>query len=295
MLNLNNEYMLINGKDSRDFGIYLIDGNIFDFAIRDYESFQIPGRTGDVSFDGGRWNNITVTLKCAAFDNAREKLDAWRAFLLSGMGVKREMEHASSNLGWLRFGYYGSYKIETSIEPDIFRLGMVKSVSSPQMSLENGGGYVEVSFDCSPKKYLKSGIEEMNLISAIVSNPAELINPTYYDAQPLMRVKASVNGGYVVFKNCVKDKYSPYTIYIVSNVKITFSSTDEFYIDCETRDASIENFNHNSDISLTSTVSGEPDFPVLIGKPALPNMESYMEIYTYNMETFKLYPKWWTL
>ena len=295
MLNLNNEYMLINGKDSRDFGIYLIDGNIFDFAIRDYESFQIPGRTGDVSFDGGRWNNITVTLKCAAFDNAREKLDAWRAFLLSGMGVKREMEHTTSAFGWLRFGYYGAYKIETSIEPDIFRLGMVKSVSTPQMSLANGGGYVEVSFDCSPKKYLKSGTEEMDLVWTSHSDTAELINPTYYDALPLMRVQASAANGYVVFVNCVRDKYNPNAIYITSRIKITFSSTDEFYIDCETRDAFIENINHNSDISLSSPYTDTPDFPVLIGKLAIHDVESFIQITSSDMAVFKLYPKWWTL
>ena len=33
MLNLNNQYVVINGRDSRDFGIYVIDGNIFDFAV----------------------------------------------------------------------------------------------------------------------------------------------------------------------------------------------------------------------------------------------------------------------
>ena len=54
MLNLNNQYVVINGRDSRDFGIYVIDGNIFDFAIRDFETYQVPGRTGDLTFDHGR-------------------------------------------------------------------------------------------------------------------------------------------------------------------------------------------------------------------------------------------------
>ena len=71
MLNLNNEYLVINGRDSRDFGIYLIDGNIFDYTIREYESYQVPGRNGDVTIDKGRWKNISVTFKCAAYDNAR--------------------------------------------------------------------------------------------------------------------------------------------------------------------------------------------------------------------------------
>lgn len=286
MLNLNNQYVVINGRDSRDFGIYVIDGNIFDFAIRDFETYQIPGRTGDLTFDHGRWKNITLTLKCAALDNGREKLDAWRAFLLSGMGMTREIEHSSVDYGNIIAGYNGSYKIETSIEPDIYRIGMIKAVSSPQISLANGGGYVEVSFDCSPKKYLKSGIEKM----AITSNINDLNNPTYYDAKPVIKVKASQINGYIQFRNYAYDEYVPFGTYLVSSSKITFKSTDEFYIDCETKDASIEGINHNSDIELIGD-----DFPYIIGKMVIPHVTSRTSITISNMETVEMYPKWWTL
>ena len=291
MLNLNNEYLVINGRDSRDFGIYLIDGNIFDYTIREYESYQVPGRNGDVTIDKGRWKNISVTFKCAAYDNAREKLDMWRAFLLSGMNVIREIEHASTETGTLVPGYHGSYKIETSIEPDLFRIGMISSVSSPELSLQGGGGFVEVTFDCQPQKYLKSGLEPMD-ITAGVSN---LYNPTHYDARPLLKVKAAQVGGKIIFRNYWIDLANNDQIWNTPPLTITINSTTEFYIDCEARDASIERINHNNDVVLSSWEGVTLDFPAIAGSAAIPNVKSYTTISTSDMTSVVMYPKWWTL
>ena len=285
MLNLNNEYLVINGRDSREFGIYLIDGNIFDYSVRDYQTYQIPGRTGDVSIDHGRWKNITVTFKCAAYDNSRQKLDAWRAFLLSGMGAKRELMHASTPSGIIYPGYNGSYRIETSIEPDVYRIGILKGASSPQLSLQGGGGYVEVSFDCSPKKYLKSGDEKL------LHGNTPLYNPTYYDARPLIKVKALSSSGYIQIKNYAKDFYDPDHPYVFSQSEIRFMEGGHtFYIDCETRDASIEGVNYNNEIRLFGD-----DFPVIAAKSAIPETEIYTIILVGGLDIYEFYPRWWTL
>lgn len=287
MLNLNNQYVVINGRDSRDFGIYVIDGNIFDFAIRDFEAYQVPGRTGDLTFDHGRWKNITLTLKCAALDNGREKLDAWRAFLLSGMSVER------SRTGGLRSGFYGSYRIETSIEPEIYRLGVVKSVSSPQISLADGGGYVEVSFDCSPKKYLKSGEEVMEADMRNVT----IRNPSYYDAKPSMLITAANEGDTFSITNYIYDE-TGLSISREETITLTLHTTMPLYIDCETRNAvrSATGANYNQYVSLSTSVSGGTiDFPYFMGKSALPRYRKESSFYVSNGVTISLNPRWWTL
>ena len=290
MLNLNNEYLVINGRDSRDFGVYLIDGNIFDYAIREYESYQVPGRNGNVTIDKRRWKNIPVTFKCAAYGNAREKLDMWRAFLLSGMNVIREIEHASTETGTLIPGYHGSYKIETSIEPDIFRIGIISSVSSPELSLQGGGGFVEVTFDCQPQKYLKSGLEPMDITAGV----SKLYNPTHYDARPLLKVKAAQVGGKIIFRDYWIDLANNDQIWNKPPLTITINSTTAFYIDCEARDASIERINHNNDVVLSSWEGVTLDFPAIAGSAAIPNVKSYTTISTSDMTSVVMYPKWWT-
>lgn len=281
MLNLNNQYVVINGRDSRDFGIYVIDGNIFDFAIRDYETYQVPGRTGDLSFDHGRWKNITLTLKCAAVDNGCDKLEAWRAFLLSGMNASKD------RLGDLHSGYYGSYKIETSIEPEIYRIGMVKSVSSPQVSLPDGGAFVEVSFDCSPKKYLKSGEESMDI--TMVNVP--IINPTYYAARPLIEVKAYDDYRYIRIVNTIYDD-TDYSIHCREEYTIYLHTQEKLVIDCETKNVTKADTgaNYNNYVSL----SGD-DFPRFIGKSALPQTYTQSYFFIPSLTEITIKPRWWTL
>lgn len=285
MLNLNNEYLVINGVDSRDFCIYLIDGNIFDYALRDYETFQIPGRTGDLNIDRGRWQNVSVTFKCAAFENARERLDAWRAFILSGMGAKRDYKHTTGETGGFYRGYYGSYEIETSIEPEIYRTGMIKSVSSPELSLQGGGGYVEISFDCPPQKYLKSGREGI----VYGSSALELENPTYYDARPLFKVQAASTNALISMKTVTRDQASGIT-YETDQTGIMIKTLDTFFIDCEARNASNGENNYNDKIEISNT-----DFPSLAGKVAISDVSSYTKIEAYDVTSLTIFPKWWTL
>ena len=282
MLNLNNQYVVINGRDSRDFGIYVIDGNIFDFAVRDFETYQVPGRTGDLTFDHGRWKNITLTLKCAALDNGREKLEAWRAFLLSGMNAKWDD-------GNILGGYYGTYKIELSMEPDIYRVGTLKSASSPQISLADGGGYVEISFDCSPKKFLKSGEEEVLQISM---RNVPFYNPTYYDAKPLIKVSGYNNPYSVDITNTIYNEMD-YSIYFREEFTINIYTTEEIIIDCETRNVTkaSDGSNYNNYVSIT----GGDDFPRFIGKSALPQTLTRSQFYAGTGVGISIYPKWWTL
>lgn len=272
---LNNEIAFVNGKSSRDFGVFLIDGNIFDYPTREVEYLDVPGRSGSLTIDKGRWNNIDITYTFAAYDkDAPTKLNAWKEYLLANQGYQ---------------------KIETSVESDIYRQGVLKSASSPQISMVGGGGYVEVTFSCMPQKWLK--YDDTDLI--VLSNGLQIYNPTNFDARPLLQVKASQSGGGITFLNYLFDRAaSEYTYIGIGQLQI--NTTDNIWIDCDTGDAYSGSDNYNSKVAVFH------DFPMILGQSKASqysnpfsrsntDRESLTVIQIDNTVTAKMYPRWWTL
>jgi phage-related protein len=276
---LNNEIAYINGKSSRDFGVFLIDGNIFDFPKRDVEFLNVPGRSGSLTIDKGRWDNIDITYTFATYGkDAPTKLNAWKDFLLT-------------NTGYL--------KIETSVEPNIYREGVYKGASSPRVSMLGGGGYMDVTFSCMPQKWLKANCEDDDRID--ITNNLMLRNPTNYDARPLLNVSAGNGGGYVQFDNYVHDNIAN-TDYRIARSKLTITVTNNMWIDCETGDAFKGTTVYTPYVQLTEG-SG---FPVISGQSKVmqnsSDLRSYItDSYTYtlinisNISTVYMFPRWWTI
>lgn len=276
---LNNEIAYINGKSSRDFGVFLIDGNIFDFPKRDVEFLNVPGRSGSLTIDKGRWDNIDITYTFATYDkDAPTKLNAWKDFLLANTGYQ---------------------KIETSVEPDVYRQGVYKGASSPRISMLGGGGYMDVTFSCMPQKWLKANSEDDDRID--IANNLTLRNPTNYDARPLLNVSAGDGGGYVQFDNYVHDNTTN-TDYRIARSKLTITATNNMWIDCETGDAFKGTTVYTPYVQLTEG-SG---FPVISGQSkAIEDPSDFRKYitdsYTYtlinisNISTVYMFPRWWTI
>ena len=276
---LNNEIAYINGKSSQDFGVFLIDGNIFDFPKRDVEFLNVPGRSGSLTIDKGRWDNIDITYTFATYDkDAPTKLNAWKDFLLT-------------NTGYL--------KIETSVEPDIYREGVYKGASSPRVSMLGGGGYMDVTFNCMPQKWLKGNYEFDDRI--VIQNNLIVRNPTNFDAKPLIRLEASSNDAYVQFDNILFDKVDE-DEYLLSRSKLKITITNGMWIDCETGDAFMENTPYTPYVQLASGT----EFPVISGqgkimqhplflRRQITDTEIYTKITISDMETIYMFPRWWTI
>lgn len=169
-------FLMIDDVNTKEFGMQLIDANIHDFPQRDVSLVQVPGRSGDLVLDNGRWVNIDITYKFAVEGNSIKRMDEFRAFLLSGTGYRR---------------------LQSTFEPDYYRSGVFVSPSSPQLSRWGLGGAVEVTFNCKPQRFLKAG-EEMRTYAA-----GDVIhNPTRYPSKPLIRVYG--NGKFSVGDQTVK-------------------------------------------------------------------------------------------
>lgn len=151
-----------NGKSSADVGIFVgLNGN--DSApARSYESVVVPGRSGALTIDNGRYENISVTYTCFIRKDFDINIDAVRAFFLSTTG-------------------YG--RLEDSAHPDEYRMARISGGLDVTVSQMREQGYFSVEFDCMPQRWLKSGEIEQEYTAS-----GTIYNPTRFASKPMLRV-----------------------------------------------------------------------------------------------------------
>ena len=154
-------YFMIGEVSSLDYGVIISKAGVYNAPARVYEAVSVPGRNGDVLFDEGRYENVTVTYE-AALLNKNANLDGFRAWL-------------SSFVGYVR--------IEDTYHPEEYRLGFPSDgiLITTEAALKIGR--FTVSFNCKPQRFLKSGE-----IKSRYTTDITLFNPTRYEAKPLIRV-----------------------------------------------------------------------------------------------------------
>lgn len=263
-LMLNYETAFINGKSSSDFGVYLINGNIFDFPRRDVEYVNVPGRSGSLTLDNGRWESIDITYVFGAYGkNALAGLNAWKNYILSN---------------------FGDQEIETSLEPGLYRKGVYKEATQPQVSMLGGGGVVEITFTCMPQKFLKSGDVGTDISDEDPNNPnfclLKLRNPTSYDAFPIFKFEQPLDWSKPV--RIIVYNYAEYIMtnstskYVVNALLDTttidytpFAQSVYITIDCETMHAYGSGVSPMPDVDYTEgiLVYGDRERPALKGSP----------------------------
>ena len=68
-------YLIYNGKNTLDFGIGISGSGTFSAPKRDLDTVSVPGRSGDLTMDNGRYNNITVTYPCYMYKDFAKNID----------------------------------------------------------------------------------------------------------------------------------------------------------------------------------------------------------------------------
>lgn len=222
-----------DGVPSTTWGLRVGGNRTFGSSKREYEQIQIDGRSGDLTLDKGRYSNVSVTYNCGITDSMLTNYDAMRGFLMSHTGYKR---------------------LEDDFQPDYYRMAMFAGDLNPDIRQYYRSATMDVTFNCMPQLWLKSGETEIN-------NPATLVNPTNFEAKPLLRV------------------YGAGTVTIGASV-LTISAHSYSYIDidCETMDCFYGATNCNA------YVSG--NFPVLgTGTTGI----------SFTVTQLKVTPRWYTL
>lgn len=203
----------LNDLLSQDFGIIMTAPPPEVIAERDLEIISIPGRSGDLIIDNGRYKNVTIPYQCAILP--KENLTLREAAIQAVKLLKPAGNYA---------------RLEDTYNPDYFRMARVHASISVDSVVEQVGTF-QVKFDCKPKRFLKTGE------TAIVFNTTStLSNPTEFNALPLITVYGTAEGTVTVGNATVEIK----------------SITDQITLDCDTQnafrqvgDGAAENYNGN--------------------------------------------------
>lgn len=161
-----------DGVSSRNYGVYITGEAVYNAPERAVEMITIPNRNGAFAQDQGRFENIEVTYPAGIFaDNESDFAD----------GI--------SNLRNLLCSKRGYCRLEDDYNPNEYRLAIYKSGLEVEPALLKAGEF-EITFECMPQRFLKSGGNEITVINA-----DSILNPSRFASHPLFEVWGSGSFG----------------------------------------------------------------------------------------------------
>lgn len=194
-VNARYEGFIFDGQNSRNYGVYVTDVEVFGAPVRNVEMIQIPGRNGAYALDNGFYENIQVTYKCAMGCESQADFNA-------GISAFRNM--LASRIGYKR--------LEDEINTDEYRMACFHGgISVPTLNKDTAT--FDVVFDCKPQRYLKSG---ESVIS--IGTSKTLTNPTLYNAHPLLSFTASGAGTININNDTISVTNQPIGDIVLANV-----------------------------------------------------------------------------
>ena len=229
------ETLTFNGVSFRDFKTFYDGAQLYQTPEKDVTFYSVVGRNGDLAVSNDRYKNKDIPIDCFIRDHFKENFTALIDFL-----------YTQSDYG----------RLETTTEPDIFRMAQFVSAIEPETGSFLKSGKFTLTFNFKPQKYLKSGE-----IAISVSSTKKIVNPTSQIALPLIKVSGTG------------------TITINSSVLTLATNTSTTVIDCELQDAYEGTINRNPDLTITN------GFPVLTKENNI----------TVSGCTIEIIPRWWRL
>lgn len=220
-----------DGKDSREYKVYFLGKKQWKKPKRDVTSTHIPGRSGDIVFDNGCYNNFSDTIKLRLF-----------APNITGNNEDDFCEASKRVREWLKIDSK-YHKLIESYNPDYYRQIRIESITIQQADKDIAD--VTVAVDCKP--YIRR-ISGDNIITLTASNE-NLINPDSEESEPYMKITPT-------------DGTTDFSI-AVNNVTYSFYQADGYVeIDSETMNVYKGTTNKNSDYAAT----GFPTLKVGVNK-----------------------------
>lgn len=158
------------GENSRNYGVYITGEGVFNAPERNVEMIDIPGRNGAFALDKGNFNNVEVTYPAGIVAD-----------------TEADFAEAVSDLRNLLCSQTGYVRLEDDYNPNEYRMAIYKS----GLEVSHDGlltGEFDLTFDCKPQRYLKSGETAVSVTSG-----GTVTNPTRFASQPLLKVEGYGN------------------------------------------------------------------------------------------------------
>lgn len=159
-------YLVYGGKSSNDFNVWISGSGTYDAPERDVTTISVPGRSGDLTMDNGRYKNIEMTYPAFISRNFKENMAAFRAYMKSMTGYRR---------------------LEDTYHPEFYYEAILTEGFDIKTTALNRAGEFEIIFNRKPQRWLKSGEEW----TAVSYGDSVLYNPTMFDAKPVIRVRGN--------------------------------------------------------------------------------------------------------
>ena len=151
-----------NGKSSLDFGVYISWDKNYDAPERDVELISVPGRSGDLIIDNGRFKNIEITYPAFIANGFEHKWSPFKAHMMKSATYER---------------------LEDTYDLEHFRKAVFLGATEPKVVDFRRKAAFKITFNCKPQRWLKSGEEAVTYTQGSV-----IYNPTEFPAKPLLMV-----------------------------------------------------------------------------------------------------------
>ena len=144
---VDDKYFVYNGKKSSDFDVWTPSLEGLSTPQKRYTEIEVQGRNGNLIIEDGTFMNQKLTLKdCFTYQNVSENIKGLTSFLNRQKGYQR------LELSWL---------------PDEYRMAQfVGGINTTIGDWERFGKF-DLSFNCKPQRFLKSGEEPTIIIPPI--------------------------------------------------------------------------------------------------------------------------------
>lgn len=166
---------------SSTYGVVVEGPGDYTAAKRDVEMVSIPGRSGDLEIDMGRYENIEVEYKVAI------KATTQSAFETSVSSFKNAI-----------VGQRGYKKLTDSYHSGEYRMARYAGGLDEEPEWHGQGAVFKVKFDCKPQRFLDTG----DTVTTMTAS-GSISNPTNFDSKPLLVVTGTgtltVNGVQITF------------------------------------------------------------------------------------------------
>lgn len=259
-------YFILDGVDSRDFGVYLSGQGTFGAPSKAYTYHDVPGRNGSIIGTEKRFNNIEVTYPAFIYTNFKQNISDLRNFLLT------------------RDGYV---RLEDTYNRDEYRLVSYAGAFEPDVTKRNDAGSFDITFNCMPQRWLASGETKSEATFSMT-----LTNPTQFRSKPLVRVYGY---GYLFFP-------APPGFNRVLDVAISdYSALNLTYIDidCETMQAYNGDTLLNQYVTVYVELDGQGNRDYAVDYPTLPpgtsTVSKWSGVSFDHISKFEIIPRWWKL
>lgn len=209
-----------NGEDSRKMGIFISERKIFGSPARDVEYVSIPGRSGDLIVDKGRYKNTTIEYSVSIFRNVADKIRVITEWLNRKKGY---------------------VELWDTYDPDYYRYASFSNGFDAEDG-KSGIATFKITFNCKPYRYKIDGAGTI----ATTKKTLYINNPESIESKPKIQVTGSGENGYITLTGNTQHP---------NNQQITISKINGYIdIDAESQTATKGTENLNGVINTADII-----------------------------------------